>query len=336
MMRRTLSVAGLASVVLATGTADAQSKEDLAFADALFHQGVALLKQGDDADACARFAQSKELAPAVGVTLYLADCLQRVGRSASAWREFRSAEALAIERKDKRAALAHRRAEALTSALARVTIHVAPSMADSVRISLDGAAVPRDDWETAIPVDPGSHTVVARSGSQERVFEAFVDANRTTASVEIDPLPDENVVPVAHPAETPHAGATDRDAATEHPAEVAPGSRRVWISVGLATLGAVGIGIGAGFGIAAKSARDESNAGPCDASDHCTASGLSLRHAAINDALASTIAFGAGAAALGASVIFTFAIPHGAKGSNVTVAPAAVAGGAGALVRGAF
>jgi hypothetical protein len=328
---------------LASGSARAQSKDDVAFADALFRQGVTLLKEGDDAGACARFAQSKELAPAVGVSLYLADCLQRVGKPASAWREFRSAEALATERKDKRAALARRRADALAPGLDRLTIQVAPSLEDSLRVSLDGKAVERDDWGTAIPVDPGNHVVVARSGQAERVFEAFVDANRTTASVQIDQLvedrSDEKSAPTTRAGGAGLPPVVDSEAersASEKPSGLAAEPARLWLSIGLAGLGAAGIGVGTGFGIAAKNARDESNAGPCNASDHCTPNGLSLRHEAINDALVSTVAFVVGASALGACAVVTLVIPRGANGDPVTVAPTPLAGGAGAILRTTF
>jgi hypothetical protein len=342
MHRRVVLALLVATFGLAPGSARAQSKDDVAFADALFHQGLALLKQGDDAGACGRFAQSKELAPAVGVSLYLADCLQRVGKPASAWREFRSAEALATERKDKRATIAHKRAEALEPDLDRVTIQVAPSLRDSLRVSLDGKAVERDDWGTAIPVDPGNHVVVARSGEVERVFEAFVDANRTTASVQIDQLVEDRSGPKTAPIGAPTGdgpqpaavGPEAEGSAAEKPSGSADPAR-LWLSIGLAGLGAAGLGVGTGFGIAAKNARDESNAGPCNASDHCTPNGLSLRHDAINDAQISTIAFVAGAVALGACGVVLL-IPHGAKGEPVTVGPAPVAGGAAALVRTTF
>jgi hypothetical protein len=341
MTRGTLHAALLATTLgLAAGPARADSKDDVAFADALFHQGLTLLKQGDDADACMRFEQSKELAPAVGVSLYLADCLQRIGKPASAWREFRSAEALAIERKDKRAALAHRRAEALAAGLDRLTVQVAPALEGSVHLSLDGKALAREEWGTAIPVDPGNHVVVARSGEVERVFEASVDTNRTTASIQIDALaPDKPVEKSAteHPAagEVPVASADADGAPPENEKPAAFGGGRLWLSLGLAGLGAAGLGVGAGFGLAAKSARDESNNGPCDASDHCTPNGLSLRHDAINDALVSTVAFGVGVAALGACAVVAFVLPHG-KGNAVTVSPAPVAGGGGALVQTSF
>jgi len=343
MTRTTLAAALLTTALgLASPTARAQSKDDVTFADELFHQGVALLKQGDDAGACARFAQSRDLAPAVGVSLYLADCLQRVGKPASAWREFRSAEALAIERKDRRAALAHRRAEALAGGLDWLTIQVAPSLQDSLRVSLDGKAVAREDWGAGIPVDPGNHIVVARSGQVERVFETFVDADRTSASVAIDKLvdekQDEKAAASAHPADV--LGAAPDPAAGrpvgEQPTGLATDRERLWAMIGLAGLGAAGIGVGSGFGIAAKTARDESNAGPCNASDHCTPNGLSLRHDAIGDALVSTVAFGVGAAALVGCAIVAIVIPRGGNGNPVTVVPAPLAGGGGAMLRTTF
>jgi hypothetical protein len=342
MMRRRLALTVVATTLgLSSGSARAQSKDDVAFADALFHQGVALLKQGDDAGACARFAQSKELAPAVGVSLYLADCLQRVGKPASAWREFLSAEALATERKDKRAALARRRADALAPGLDRLTIQVAPSLGDSLRLSLDGKAVERDDWGTAIPVDPGNHVVVARSGQVERVFQASLDANRTTATVQIDQVVDDRSDEKSASTARPGGGlaaAVDPEAegsAGEKQPGLAAEPARLWLSIGLAGLGVAGIGVGTGFGIAAKNSRDESNAGPCNASDHCTPNGLSLRHDAINDAQVATVAFVVGAAAIGGAVL-TLVIPRGGKGAPVTIAPAPVVGGAAAIVRTTF
>src|SRR5580704_8146905 len=131
-MRARFAAAGVVGALVASlsvRTAHAQSKEQIARAETLFDEGKALLKTGNDADACARFSESKQLAPAVGVSLYLADCLQRIGKTASAWSEFQNAAALARERNDKRAELAQRRALALAPTLDRVTIVVAPALA---------------------------------------------------------------------------------------------------------------------------------------------------------------------------------------------------------------
>ena len=335
-MRATLTLAIVTTLGLVVSPVRAQSKDDLARADTLFKEGVARLKQGDDAAACARFSESKELAPAVGVSLYLADCLQRIGKPASAWREFRSAEALAIERKDRRASLAHQRAEVLAPALDRVTI--AASSLASVSLTLDGEELSSEDLGAPIPVDPGRHVVVARSGQAQRVYEAVVDASHTTATIQIEPFVAEKAAapgPAAL-AVAPGGSADEASPTREGPGALEAGSGRLWISIGLAGLAAGGIGIGAGFGVAAKNARDESNAGPCNATDHCTPNGLALRHDAIDDALVSTVAFGVGLAALGACAIVTFALPHGAKANQVSLSPAPAPGGGGAVVSGTF
>ena len=74
------------------------------------------------------FAESKRLAPGLGVTLYLADCYERIGRTASAWTEFKAAEGLARARSDQRAEVARALAQALEPKLERVTIVVAPTV----------------------------------------------------------------------------------------------------------------------------------------------------------------------------------------------------------------
>src|SRR5271165_2568006 len=127
-MRRALALAIVAVAALAPSVALAQSKEDVARADALFNAAKALTDAGQYADACAKFAESKRLAPGLGVTLYLADCYEHIGRTASAWTEFRAAEGLARERSDKRADVARARAQALEPKLDRLTIEIAPSV----------------------------------------------------------------------------------------------------------------------------------------------------------------------------------------------------------------
>ncbi len=336
-MRREFAAAALLTVGCLTGTANAQSKEDIARANDLFNQGKALLKDGSDADACARFADSKQLAPAVGVTLYLADCLQRIGKTASAWTEFRSAETLARQRNDKRADLAHRRAQALEPTLDRITIRVSPALASAaVQVACDGKPVASSDWGVALPVDPGNHLVLARAGGLLRAFQTHVDDGTPTASVDIDELGEDK--PVAAAA-TPRSELVDPLESTAPASEAAtPHSdkARLWLSLGLAGLGVAGIAVGLEYGAIARSDRDKSNAGPCNAADFCTSQGLTLRHDAINEALVSTVAFGAGVAALSAGAIFMFVAPHAPKSSAVTVTPTPVAGGAAALVQGRF
>jgi serine/threonine-protein kinase len=343
-MRRALG-ATLVTLAMATpAAARAQSKADASHAEADFTAGKHLLEHGDTPGACDRFAESKRLDPGLGVTLYLADCYQRLGKTASAWTEFRSAEQMARARNDKRADLAHRRAQALEPKLMHLTVRVVPSSM-TPEVTLDGVALPADTWGTAMPVDPGDHAVIARAGSKVREYDVHLDADRTAAEIAVEafeepPPPPESVS--TEPAPPP----------PETPAEPENDATRTWVSVGLVGAGVVGVGLGSLFGVMAISDRNASNAGPCNAADQCNARGLSLRDDAIREARISTIAFVAGTAGLGAGVVVFFVLPRkqagpavgglggresaGAPVSGVSVSAAPIAGGGEALVRATF
>jgi hypothetical protein len=51
-------------------------------ADALFNEARKLSEKGDHAAACPKFEESKRLANGLGVTLYLADCMQKTAHPA--------------------------------------------------------------------------------------------------------------------------------------------------------------------------------------------------------------------------------------------------------------
>jgi hypothetical protein len=326
-----------------------EATRDAARADELFKTAKDELKHGLAADACAHFAESKRLAPGVGVTLYLGDCYQRVGRTASAWIAFREAEILARAHKDKRAELAHQRAEALEPKVNRLTIQVAgPAPATPLDVTCDGHPVARDSWGTPVPIDPGEHVIVAQSGSWSRTYGANVDpkALATTITIEL-PAPEPRPAPVARataeplPAASPPPPAEAPPAATllvePPPVADANASTRFWLTITSGAVGVAGLAVGTVFGILATSHRNQSN-GPCDASDYCTSQGLSLRSQALNEATVSTVSFiVGGAGAVGALASFLL-VPSssGPAPAGLTVSPAMVGTGTGAIVRSAF
>ncbi|MGH7439673.1 MAG: hypothetical protein ACRENE_28625, partial [Polyangiaceae bacterium] len=80
-----------ASTLIAVGllcavprNAHAQAADAAAQADVAFKEAQRLHAAGDDAAACPKYAESKHLAPEVGVTLHLADCYAKTGKTASA------------------------------------------------------------------------------------------------------------------------------------------------------------------------------------------------------------------------------------------------------------
>ena len=98
----------------------AQSGSDKVAAEALFEDARKLAAAGKYADACPKFADSERLDPSPSTLLNLANCWEKVGRTATAWATYREAEsaANAAKRQDYMAT-AQRHADALAPKLAR-------------------------------------------------------------------------------------------------------------------------------------------------------------------------------------------------------------------------
>jgi hypothetical protein len=75
----------------------------------LFEQGKALVERGNFPDACPKFAESLRLDPGLGTMLWLADCLENNGQTASAWAQFKEAAAAAALSRDPREKIARER-----------------------------------------------------------------------------------------------------------------------------------------------------------------------------------------------------------------------------------
>jgi hypothetical protein len=346
-MRSVLAGAVLATAFVVPAVARAQRNDDLARADALFNAAKALLEAGQNVDACAKFAESERLAPGLGVTMYLADCYERIGRTASAWTEFRSAEGLARQRSDKRADIARARAQALEPKLDRLTLVVAPTVPlAGLQILRDGVVVAPEEWGIAVPVDPGDHVVlVSAPGHTQRALPAHLAPENPSVTIRIDRL-DDTPSPALAPA--PAAGAPQSSAATASTSSTSPepalapglsdnpdpGKTRRWIGIAVGGAGVVGIAVGAVFGLAAKSRLDQSNDGHCDPADTCDPTGLSLRKDASQAAGASTVAFVVGGVALAGGIVVYLTAPRATKSVGFAVAP--TVGGGSAMLRTTF
>jgi hypothetical protein len=123
-----------AVVVAVTGTAIAEPV-DTTEAGRVFLQGRDLVKLGRFDEACALFARSYELDPALGTAVNLADCLERQGHLQRAWELF-DVVARNSQNVQSRARLARQRADALQARLAIVviTLHDPATPGLSVRI----------------------------------------------------------------------------------------------------------------------------------------------------------------------------------------------------------
>ncbi len=132
-------------------------------ARALFLEGRQLAADGQFALACQKFESARALYSSAGVLANLADCYEKMGRTASAWRAFGEAVVIATQTgRAGDAAAAQRRQERLELRLSRLTIQTLRAV-EGLTVRLDGGDVPRDKWGTAIPVDSGMHEIRAQA-----------------------------------------------------------------------------------------------------------------------------------------------------------------------------
>jgi hypothetical protein len=178
-------------VLLCASPAIAQAPGS-ADAEALFNQAKVQMAAGNYPSACAEFAESYRLDPAMGTLIGLALCHEALGRTASAWAEFIAvADASARDGRTDRLQLAHERIAALEPNLSRLSIQVSEVVARTPGLAVrrDGLVVGPGAWGTALPVDPGEHLVEAsaphRASWSARIL---VGPAAGRATVEVPPL----------------------------------------------------------------------------------------------------------------------------------------------------
>ncbi len=336
-VRRASRLAWLLAPVISFGalalslSADAQAQTSAAAkaaAETLFDEGKQLLQDGKLKEACPKFEHSQAIDPAVGTMLYLAECYERSGKTASAWASYREAASAAQELgQSDRADIARKRAAKLEPQLSRVTIVVAPGN------KLDGFTLMQGDkpvdaalFNVPIPMDPGEHVIQASApghNSWQTTLKVAATAERQT--LHIPPLQPVAVEPVAAPEPSPAptpAPETERPLPPATAQDSSDGSGQRTLGVVVGGVGLVGIGVGAMFGLQAKDKDDEA-AEFCEAERCFDERGQSASDDAQSAALIANISYGVGAAALIGGVILYLTAPDGAdESAALNVAPA--------------
>ncbi len=203
--------------------AQAQTRGANPAAEALFDEGRSLVAKGQFAEACPKFEASEQLDPGLGTLLNLAECYEKLGKTASAWAEYREAIPLARASGSRsRQDLATQRAAALESRLSTLTIHASASDATGMEIHRDGVLVQPAEVGSAIPVDPGPHKIEASAPGKQSwssTIEVGGDASKLTVDVPALASSDSKpATPTAVAAEAPvatptHSGSSQRTAA---------------------------------------------------------------------------------------------------------------------------
>jgi hypothetical protein len=181
--------------LLASSVSAQVSASDKAAAEALFDRGLTLMREGKLDEACARLEQSQAIERGIGTMLYLAECYEKNGRTASAWALFREAASEAqAGGQFERAQAGRTRAEKLEPQLSRLIIEVPEeARVGGLEITRNGAPLPSSVWGIPLPVDPGRLIVEARApgylpSSQEVAIEKGPGQARVTLG-KLQPAP---------------------------------------------------------------------------------------------------------------------------------------------------
>ena len=309
-----LSVLALPASVMAEPKAKPQAVDaDTAAAQALFEQGRALMKQGRPREACPKFWESQRLEPGLGTQFNLANCLEQLGKLASAQELFTDvADAARATGQSERERVARARADALEPRLTKLAILVPAGSSPELKVALDGVPLKAAEWGSPVPIDPGAHRLRASGpGLSEWSTDLDIPADGAVHQVLIpDGAESSFFTPLNH-------------------------------KLALAALGVAVVGFGAAsyFTVHALSQKEEADAAGCQGKQCPTQQGVDLRHQASSAGDLATVSVGVGVAGLAAAAALLWIVPkpgsENAEESATLELTPVVAPGVGALLLGA-
>lgn len=264
-----------------------------ATAQALFEEARALMDKGDYANACKKFEGSQSLDPAAGTQFNLALCYEKSGKTASAWATYLdAATAYKATNRPEWETKARAKATQLASTLAKVTI-AAPNAPADLKVTRDGKPVLASELGSAIPLDPGSHTVEATAKDRTPFTTTFELQKNGTKIIEV----------VLGPLTAPSVASSPPPAREEQSSWQAPAAYVV------GGVGVAGLILGGVTGLVAKGKNDTAN-------DHCPNDGVCSNDEALRAnnqakdwATVSTVGFIAGGVLLAAGVVLWVTAP---------------------------
>jgi len=186
-LRRTaLGLSVLAASLGAGGGARAQTKQELDEARKLFQEGMALSAANNCAAALTKYRAVANVKKTAQVSFNIAECEERLGKLVSALGNYRLAASQAQgdpKAKDVASRVADR-IDAIEARIPKLTIKRGKG-AETASIELDGSELGASQLSAATPVDPGSHTVVAKVGNKEYAHDTVVLAEKDAKTFEV-------------------------------------------------------------------------------------------------------------------------------------------------------
>jgi len=297
--------------LFAAGAQAQVSAADKAAAEALFDRGLALMKEGKLEEACTRFEQSNNIEHGIGTMLYLADCYEQSGRTASAWALFReaSSEAQAAGQLE-RAQAGRQRAARLEPNLSRLVIEVPQeSRVAGLEVTRNGAVIPKGLWGEALPVDPGearievrapghvAHTqsvTIEKGANVKRVELPKLEAAPADALPTPEPAPKIEVQPAA-----PVTSALTTPVAQGTPVAEPRGKTQRIVGIALGGAGVAMLAVAVGMSVRAMNKNDDAN---CKSGD-CSNGNAKLNNDAYKAANVATASYAIGGSLLAGGLL---------------------------------
>ncbi len=199
-------------IVLATATALAEENVPLAKAYTYAAEGLQAYDEGRAAEALAKFSAAYSIVRLPSIALFMARAESKLGHLIAASKLCDEAIALQdsigdpdVQRRAREEAKAER--EALNQRTPRLIAVIAGAPVSTIEVKIDANAMSPAPLLAGLPLDPGIHSVIATSGSQERQLQvSLVEHQATTITFEFTPppvLPEAHGVPVIAPANIP-------------------------------------------------------------------------------------------------------------------------------------
>lgn len=351
-----IAALALALLALCIESAQAQSgAPQKAAAQALFDHGLELMRQDRYAEACAQLEQSQAIEPGTGTLMYLAECYEQVGRTASAWATYREAESAAREEGQMaRSEWAAERAALVEPRLAKLAVEVdvvGQAPAPEMSIRLNGVTLNRQVWGVPVPVDPGDARIEVTASGYVTWTQVQLVAAGDTQLVRVPPLEPTPPRELAAIDSASTVTAKDRAVAALH-----AGAARVdhmdhmdhldtdtdstgWrvqrpVGIVLGATGLVALGVGTYFGLRAIGKDGDADAlCPGELAACSSREGVRLSEQADSAAGMADVFLIGGAAALATGVVLYLTAP---ARSQTEIALSGTRGGARVTLQGAF
>jgi hypothetical protein len=312
-----MAILALHSPAVTAQQAQQRPANDPAGAEVLFTDAKKAMAAGDYESACPKLAESYRLDPGTGTLTALAVCHETLGKTASAWAEFMQvvSDAAQAHRPD-RERFAKQHIAVLEPKLSRLTILVdaATEALPGLEVRRDGIQLGRAAWGTAVPVDPGDHTVEAIADGKQRWSTSAKARETDSSTVTVPALEDVPVAPSPAPVmPSPTLANDDRSAATKASTAASPsepaGDRQRTIGFVVGALGIAAAGLGTYFGVQALSKSSDANS-LCGGSKCSNAQGVADEETAKGSAWGADIALGGAIVALGVGTVLLLTAPH--------------------------